>query len=362
MIQWLKKINRSRNYFLKKNKLHFKLKMISLLSNRKKVRKAYKNKDIKHILLSFISKGIGDAVVIGGIVDVLTKYGYTVSIIADKRTYFLFKEWENIKGLYLYSKENSTQLIEKLKHCEPFIFVDSHEITHSNLDTFKLIYELKPHQTIGFTHKYSIYDSVISISNPTGHISTRYVDLLRHFNIEIDNYDYKVIIPEADKEQAKNFVKAKTQKKIISFIPYGSVSERFFSDDQIAAITTFLTKYKDSFHLFIIGEQHKIQSIPDTEFTTKNTLPSFFAAAQIIKDSSLVISPDTSFVHISRAFDKPLISIYPYKILIAPENNADVWGPNYDKARQIRLKERRLMDADVVTIIEQVESLITKIH
>lgn len=361
MIQWLKRINRARNYLLKRNKLHFKLMILSLISNRKKIRKTKHDKNIKHIILPFINKGIGDAVVIGGIVDVLTKNGYAVSIIADKRTHFLFKEWENLVGLYLYTKRSRSQIAETLKYFEPYIFVDSHEITHSNLDTFKLICDLRPLQTIGFTHKYNIYDTVINISNPNGHISTRYLDLLRHFDIEIENYDYTVIIPDTDKSQARNFVKSKTDKKLISFIPYGSVSERFFSDSQIKAITDHMAKHSNSYHMFILGEQHKIASIPDSENVTKNTTPSFFSAAQIIKDSALVISPDTSFVHVSRAFNKKLICIYPFKILVAPADNADVWGPNYDSAIQIRLKERQVMDADIQPIINTIDTELTKI-
>lgn len=355
MIQWLKKINRARNYFLKRNKLHFKLMILSLMSNRKKVRRAIHDKNIKHILLTFINKGIGDAVVIGGVVDVLTKNGYAVSIIADKRTHFLFKEWENLVGLYLYTKKSRNQIADNLKYFEPYIFVDSHEITHSNLDAFKLICDLRPSQTIGFTHKYNIYDDVINISNPNGHISTRYLDLLRYFNIDVENYDYKVVIPAADENQARDFVKSKTDKKIISFIPYGSVSERFFSDTQIKAITDHIAKYSNSYHMFILGEQNKIASIPDSENVTKNTNPSFFSAAQIIKDSALVISPDTSFVHVSRAFNKKIICVYPFKILVAPADNADVWGPNYKLATQVRLKERRVMDADVQPIIKLID-------
>lgn len=355
MIQWIRQANRSKNYFLKRLKLKLKLKLLSEIAASSRTGRTEHDLGTNHLVIPFIAKGIGDAVVIGGVIDTLIKNKFKVTVIADKRTYFLFKEWEHLDGLYLYDTENKKPLISALKRINPFIFIDSHEVTLSNLDTFNLIRLVKPYKTIGFTKKYRIYDEVISIRNPLAHISTRYIDLLDRLGVCATDYDYSVIIPRNDAEAACDFINKTTNKKIVSFIPYGSVSERFFSDSQIEAITNHMAKYTDSYHMIILGEQHKIASIPDSENVTKNTTPSFFSAAQIIKDSALIISPDTSFVHVSRAFNKKLICVYPFKTLVAPANNADVWGPNYQLANQVRLKERRVMDADVRPILKLID-------
>ncbi|MGX5055980.1 glycosyltransferase family 9 protein [Enterobacter asburiae] len=355
MIKWLRKVNRSKNYVLKRIKLRLKLNLLSSIASVTRNHKIGPKSHSNHLIIPFIGKGIGDAVVIGGVIGMLVKHNYRVSVIADKRTYFLFKEWENLEGLYFYDPKNKMPLARILKNLPPFVFVDSHEITHSNVDTFDLIRIIKPYKIIGFTNKYRIYDEVVKINNPLAHISTRYIDLLEHLGISATDYDYSVLIPDEDAKVARDFIQNTTRKKTIAFIPYGSVSERFFSDKQIKAITVHLAKYRDLFHVIIVGEQHKIKSIPDTDNVTKNTIPSFFSAAQIIKDSALVISPDTSFVHVSRAFKKKLICIYPFKILDSSADNADVWGPNYKLAIQVRLKERRLMDADIRSILTLID-------
>lgn len=364
MIHWLRKANRTKNYIFKRLKLKLKLKLLSMITVQGRIFRSRNEIEENHLVIPFIGKGIGDAVVIGGAIDTLVKNNYRVSIIADKRTHFLFKEWSNLESLYFYDANNKKQLIKTLRELPPFVFVDSHEITHSNVETFNLIRLIKPHKTIGFTNKYSIYDEVINISRPLGHISTRYLDLLERLGIVVNDYDYSVIIPDEDEKKAKDFIKRTTDKKIVAFIPYGSVSERFFSTAQIEAITNHMTKHDDLFHMIILGEQHKIKSIPDSGNVTKNTTPSFFSAAQIIKESALVISPDTSFVHVSRAFKKKLICIYPFKILVTPADNADVWGPNYKSAIQVRLKERRVMDTDVRPILtlidEQLKGILVK--
>lgn len=355
MIKWLRKANRSKNYILKRAKLRFKLHLLSTLSTLTRPSRPERELGTNHLVIPFIAKGIGDAVVIGGVIDTLVKNNFRVSVIADKRTHFLFKEWNNLDGLYLYEPANKTHLLTALKKINPYVLIDSHEITHSNIDTFNLIRLAKPYKVIGFTDKYRIYDEIINIRTPLAHISTRYIDLLDRLGIPATNYEYTVIIPNEDRDAAQEFIRKTTDKKIVSFIPYGSVSERFFSDSQIDSIINHMSKYSDSYHLIILGEQHKIAPIPDSENATKNTTPSFFSAAQIIKDSALVISPDTSFVHVSRAFQKKLICVYPFKILGAPADNADVWGPNYKLADQVRLKERRVMDADVRPILDLID-------
>ncbi|ELE9011373.1 lipopolysaccharide heptosyltransferase family protein [Enterobacter cloacae] len=355
MIKWLRKANRSKNYYLKRAKLKLKLNLLSEITARSRANKTGSDLGTNHLVIPFIAKGIGDAVVIGGVINTLVKHNYRVSVIADKRTYFLFKEWDNLDGLYLYEANNKAPLLSALNEISPFIFIDSHEVTHSNIDTFNLIRLSKPYKTIGFTSKYRIYDEVIKIKKPLAHISTRYIDLLERLGISVTDYDYSVIIPDEDANAAREFIKKTTNKKIVSFIPYGSVSERFFSASQIEAITNHMAKYANSYHMIILGEQHKIATIPDSENVTKNTMPSFFSAAQIIKDSALVISPDTSFVHVSRAFQSKLICVYPLKILVAPADNADAWGPNYKLAIQVRLKERRVMDADIRPILSLID-------
>lgn len=361
MITWLRKVNRSKNYILKRAKLRLKLNLLSTAVALARRSPADRDSDTNHLVIPFISKGIGDAVVIGGIVDTLVKNGYRVSVIADKRTHFLFREWDNLEGLYFYDPDNKKPLFTALKKINPFVFIDSHEITVSNVDVFNLLRVVKPHRTIGFTDKYRVYDEVVTVKDRLAHISTRYVDLLQHLGIPATEYDYSIVIPDGDAEAAKTFIRNTTDKKIVSFIPYGSVSERFFSDQQIEAIIRHMAKYQDAYHLVILGEQHKIKPIPDSANVTKNTTPSFFSAAQIIKDSALVISPDTSFVHVSKALNKRMICIYPYKILVAPADNADIWGPNYPLAAQVRLKERRVMDADVRPILELIDQQLSAI-
>lgn len=322
----------------------------------------YKNSTTTKVVIPFIGKGIGDCIVISGLIDTLTKYGYKVTIVADSKTSFLFQHWDGIENLFTYAPESEDETIEKLKHIGPFIFIDPHEITQSSIHTFNLIRRSKPVRTIGFNENFSVYDKVLGMTQPLGHISSKCVDLIEHLGIQEPSYQYVVHIPEKNKKEASKLIKSINNKKIITFIPYGSVRTRFFSDEQINTILSYFAQYADEVHVLIIGEQDKIKGIRVGGNASKNPFPSFFTAAQLIKESHLVISPDTSIVHLSRCFEKRMVCFYPFKIVNNGADNADVWGPNYDKALQIRLPEEYLMDADINLLIDSIRLETDKIR
>jgi len=61
--------------------------------------------------------------------------------------------------------------------------------------------------------------------------------------------------------------------------------------------------------------------------------------AELIKGANLVVSPDTSIVHLARAFDKKMICIYR-KELEKEDKNSILWGPNSEKAKVIFVEEK----------------------
>ncbi|MCY0775196.1 lipopolysaccharide heptosyltransferase family protein [Enterobacter cloacae complex sp. 2022EL-00788] len=362
MIHWLKKLNRSRNHHFKIYKFKLRLQLACIFSNRNLIRLTQNNKKTRNIVIPFIGKGIGDAIVISGLVDILAENGFKVSVIADYKIYFLFESWTNLDNLFLYDSQQVQETIKNLRELGSFIFVDPHEITSSSIDTFNIIRRSKPVRTIGFNDNYSIYDEVVSITQPRGHVSGKCLDLLLHLTGKTPNsYDYVVRIPEKDKMEALHIIKGIGAKKIIAFVPYGSVSTRFFSDEQIRCILNYFSLHADNLHVIIIGEQSKIKGIKVEGNASINLASSFFTAAQLIKESCLVISPDTSIVHLSNVFNKRMVCFYPYKTVGDVADNADVWGPNYYNAVQVRLSDETLSDADADYIVSCIEGEVNKI-
>ncbi|HFS7477194.1 TPA: glycosyltransferase family 9 protein [Enterobacter cloacae] len=361
MIKWLKKLNRTRNHHFKKYKFKLKLTMLSIFSLRVFTRKIERATKTNKIAIPFIGKGIGDAIVISGLVDTLANNGFEVSVIADKKLYFLFTNWRNISKLVFFDSSNEEETITELKGLGDFIFIDPHEITSSTIHTFNIIKGSKPIKTIGFNKSFKIYDVLLEASQPLGHISNKCIDVLRYLNIDTTTYDYVVRIPESDKNEASEYIHKIGDKKLVIFNPYGGVEARFFSTEQISAILNCLAEYADKIHVIIIGEKNRLKGINVGGNISKNPYPSFFTAAQMIKECHLVITPDTSIVHLSRVFNKRMLCFYPLKHLSNGEDNADVWSPNYNNAVQIRLSEENLQDASIDGLIGHIRNEINSI-
>ncbi len=361
MIGFLRKINRSKNYFLKSKKLSLKLNLLSALSNRKKAKKQRENPEkIKHIIMSFIGKGIGDAIVVSGAIDLLTQNGYQVSIISDKRIQFVFENQNNVHKFFLYEKNSLNQLINELRNYRDVVFVDLHDINKNSIDTFNIIRKLKPSKTIGFNNKYKAYDVSIGSGDVFEHVSKRYISFLSFLGLDVDTYEYSMSIPNESIIEAEDFLSKIKEKYIFVFNPYGSTQERIFSEKQVETLLDYFSKVVD-IHVVVIGEQSKIGTLKEGGNISINYHPSFFTAAQIVKSSDLVISLDTSIVHLSRAFNKRILCIYPYKLLASGADNAVVWGPNYALARQVKLEEKNIKDVNIDVIIKHIDNEIKKL-
>lgn len=65
------------------------------------------------------------------------------------------------------------------------------------------------------------------------------------------------------------------------------------------------------------------------------------SAVEVVRHCDLVITPDTSIVHIARAFDKPMVAVYnKRKLKDTGLPGYLIWAPGYENARQIVCEEK----------------------
>ena len=75
------------------------------------------------------------------------------------------------------------------------------------------------------------------------------------------------------------------------------------------------------------------------------------SAVEVIRSCDLVITPDTSIVHIARAFDKPMVAVYnKRKLKDTGLPGYHIWAPGYDKARQIVCEEANVADVAIESV------------
>ncbi|WP_164097590.1 glycosyltransferase family 9 protein, partial [Serratia marcescens] len=118
--------------------------------------------------------------------------------------------------------------------------------------------------------------------------------------------------------------------------------ERNLSKEQVARLVDMLNKKTKNIKLIILDHRRELDvSLPDSAVI--NPFDSLHHVMALIREVDMIISPDTSIVHISAAWNKALICVYKN----VTDNN-DLWGPGYENARQIIVNSRKIADVDNV--------------
>ena len=110
---------------------------------------------------------------------------------------------------------------------------------------------------------------------------------------------------------------------------------------------------KDYEKLILIGNEDKIRELKKLNISKENKVKiietrGMSEVAELIKGADLVVSPDTSIVHLARGFNKKMICIYR-KELGKEDKNSILWGPNSEKAKVIFVEEK-IKDGEEINI------------
>ena len=144
------------------------------------------------------------------------------------------------------------------------------------------------------------------------------LDILRLLNIKFTNTNYDVFYLEKHKERAVAFLKNFDSKEIVIGLNIsGSSYEKRISDNDMDKIITGLYSISQNIKIILLHKPESRQSINTliTQDKTSYVLPSYptnsiLDVAALVNLLDLLITPDTSLVHIACAFNKPLLAIY----------------------------------------------------
>lgn len=104
------------------------------------------------------------------------------------------------------------------------------------------------------------------------------------------------------------------------------------SQTQLAELLDKLRTRHPGLAVILLDHRREIR-IPLPPEVVINPFNTLHHAMALIAQAELIISPDTSVVHMAAAWNKPLIAVYKDVLL-----NNRLWAPGYDNARQIIVK------------------------
>ena len=178
----------------------------------------------------------------------------------------------------------------------------------------------------------------------------RYLSLLRLLGIEHTESRYDFPLTANELFKAQSYLANLTGRPVIVFNRYGDKHGKLFDRalairlvgeiNQVYPDATIVLLCPPKFRIETVGMKHQLglSSVIVVEYTE-----TIRDSAAIIHHADLVVTPDTSIVHIACAYNKPQICVY------RDNNELLLWRPSSDKAITLLPKSgsRHVNDLDV---------------
>ncbi|HIA00232.1 MAG TPA: lipopolysaccharide heptosyltransferase family protein [Candidatus Marinimicrobia bacterium] len=154
------------------------------------------------------------------------------------------------------------------------------------------------------------------------HFRDIWLATLKPFGVKPKSNVYDLFITDTQQKQAQNFIKQYSSKFLVGINLEGAVKGKKIKFSELWQICQGLHKANNNIQVIILTTPGNLQSIYEkvTESSLDYVVTSYktdtiLDAAALISQLDLIITPDTSIVHIASAFNKPVVTIH--------ENNQD---------------------------------------
>lgn len=255
----------------------------------------------------------------------------------------------NVDKIYDYKKDRKSikKLATEIKNEKFDLLIDFSEMLRVNQMMF--INLCSARINIGLDKEnWNLFDISINKPNLYSHVTSMYIDCLsilgiKNINSKYDLYFNKNIIQELKLDNVKYCL----------INPYGASKYRTLNEENIEKIIKICESEKKFEKLVILIPPEKSLKLKVDEinsnlilFHTKNILE----VIPLVEEAKLIISPDTSIIHIATTFEKNIVCIYRRE-KGKFDKNSIFWGPNNKNAKIIYV-EKEIKNGDEININE----------
>ena len=357
---------------MKKNK-KIKAYLLKLLTNKQK--NLFDIKKSKSVLILKYDR-IGDMVVSTPIFREL-KIAYpniSISVLASKANKDVIKNNPYIDKIYTNYKNSVFKDLPTLLKLRKKKFDVCIELEHSVIPhaIFRLKI-IKPKKIISI-HKdgrYGVKGSELKLydyfteKDKTSHFGKIWLDTLFFFGVKPRSSSYDFFLGNIERDKAKSFVDSLGKKIKIGINIEGSFPEKSIQKKELEKICVGLHNNFNNIIIIILTAPEKllekkkmISQLGLDYVVTSYSTDTIIDVAALIERLDLIITPDTSIVHIASSFDKPIVSIH--------ENNKDsfrLWSPSSTLSKTVFAKSNYgLFDYNVDKIIKYSLEFIRKLE
>ena len=239
-----------------------------------------------------------------------------------------------------------------------------HAIIRLKIINPKKVISVKKYERYGVDgSELSLYDFYTNKPKKS-HFRDIWLATLKPFSIKPKSNSYDLFITSKQQEHAQNFIKQYTSKFLVGINLEGAVKGKKIKFSELHQICQGLYKANQNIQIIILTTPNNLQNTNKkiiemslgyvgTSYKTNNILD----ATALISQLDLIITPDTSIVHIASAFNKPIVTIH--------ENNQDsyqLFSPTSSINKTVfSPKKDTLRGYDVQKVIEYSNQIIRDI-
>ena len=340
----IRELNRRRNYFIKKVRNLMRVYIAKAFWDQHTRREADFG-SAKTVLLMRNEGAVGDVVVDSALVKCLHESGYTVDFLLTKSNSQVMRHNPRIRHIYEADNVDSAAFLRKFTHNVPRPVIN--ELANNKYDIvidpslfdmpvhrMLLLRQIKAKAVLGFNKWPSInhYTTSFKFDCENWHVSKTFDFIAEHMQLDKKHLGtYDLHIPQDVHQQVRQHLTAIEGPKAVVNI-FAGHQDRSLSQEQLSALIARLQAEYPRVNVILLDHRNEIR-IPLAEKVSVNPFKTLHHAMALIAEADLVISPDTSIVHMAAAWKKPLVAVYK-----DVQMNNRLWAPGYDNARQIIVK------------------------
>ncbi len=331
------------------------LKLAILIKKKRKLN--VKISGISKILIIRLNN-IGDALITTPLLGELKKIdGVTIDVLCSKRNKFVFERNELCNKVYIYDKSVKTflRIIKEINSQNYDCIIDSHDDVSSTASLFIAFSDcrfkaaLEKSNSALFTH---------TIQRPDAtkyHPVERVIEISKLFGLNPDLGNANIIYkPSADNVSiAENFLMRNFREKkfTIAINLFAGSDARFWGKENFNKLVVFLKQYNTN--VFFISTESKLAQANNISDNIPVFSGSLDSVAAVISLSALLITPDTSLVHIASASETPVFGLFVHY-------NTDevIWSPYKSRFDCVITKEPTLENISFEQVSQKLSAFI----
>lgn len=249
-----------------------------------------------------------------------------IGVVCSKKNAYLFEQNPYIDELYFVKTKDIGDYIRCGKQLakEQYEVVIDPTVTLRNRDLL-FLRTINAKNYVGYQKEnYRLFN--FNIPAQSIHFSEIYKQALELVGFKQISTAYDVPHTEKAKQAIQDFLAKNNLTSYTAVNFFGAGSARRFNDKAIKSLLDNLTNNTMNIVLLTFPDvTEKLKAIAkeyNNVFIYENT-ETVFDTIELIRNASLVISPDTAIVHIAAGFSKPLIAFYSQD-----QENFNHWQPN----------------------------------